>query len=55
MNVQEILTEIRSIKERLAYVDPYSVEFSELTIALIELQNSIISKLQLELEVREVA
>jgi hypothetical protein len=55
MNIDEILTEIRSIKERLPSINPYTMEFAELTIALVELQNSIIYKLQSELEEKEAA
>lgn len=55
MNNLEILIEIRSIKERLSSVSPYTIEFAELTVALIELQNSIISRMQLELIEKEVA
>ena len=48
MKVEEMLMEIRSIKERLIEIDPHSIEFAELCVAVIELQNSIIHQFQSE-------
>lgn len=46
MTIDEVLKEIRIVKETLVLTDPTSVKYTELTIALIELQNSAIHLLR---------
>lgn len=46
MPIEDILKEIRIVKEKLVLTNPLSIEYTELTIALIELQNSAIHLLR---------